>query len=159
MGIVLKNYYNFSIIKGKKKKKQKTKNKKQKEIVKVKPKHTQGPLNPFETRAHRNTEPPSELRKERNQTKQKKKKMAVPGRRNGMIEDDDDIEENGLFEEDGLVELDDETPPHLRDLAAATQLGDLEALRLALGPLITPLSISIILLLLPRLFYFVNLNS
>ena len=69
--------------------------------------------------------------------------MAVPGRRNGMIEDDEDIEENGLFEEEGLVELDDETPPHLRDLAAATQLGDLEALRLALGPLITPLSLSL----------------
>ncbi|KAF3959547.1 hypothetical protein ACB098_09G037400 [Castanea mollissima] len=61
--------------------------------------------------------------------------MAVPGRRNGMIEYDDDVEENGLFEEEDLVELDDETPPHLRDLAAATELGDLEALRLALDNL------------------------
>lgn len=69
--------------------------------------------------------------------------MAVPGRRNGMIEYDDDIEENGLFEEEDLVELDDETPPHLRDLAAATELGDLEALRLALGPLLIPLSLSL----------------
>lgn len=62
--------------------------------------------------------------------------MAVPGRRNGMIDEDDDVEDNGLFEEDGLVELDDDTPPHLRDLAAATQLGDLDALRLALGILL-----------------------
>ncbi|GMY14838.1 poly [ADP-ribose] polymerase tankyrase [Fagus crenata] len=61
--------------------------------------------------------------------------MAVPGRRNGMIDEDDDVEDNGLFEEDGLVELDDDTPPHLRDLAAATQLGDLDALRLALDNL------------------------
>lgn len=63
--------------------------------------------------------------------------MAVPGRRNGWIDDDDEDynggEAVGLFEEDGLVELEPDTPPHLRDLAAAAQLGDVENLRRALG--------------------------
>ncbi|MBA0824152.1 hypothetical protein Goarm_020834 [Gossypium armourianum] len=58
--------------------------------------------------------------------------MAVPGRRNGLLEDDED-DENPLFEENGLdMDLEADTPPHLRDLAAAAQLGDLNALRLAL---------------------------
>lgn len=60
--------------------------------------------------------------------------MAVPGRRNGMI-DDDENEDNALFEEEGLIEFDSDTPPHLRDLAAASQLGNLDALRLALDNL------------------------
>lgn len=63
--------------------------------------------------------------------------MAVPGRRNGLNDDDDDDnfeDDNALFEEDGLVELvESDTPPHLRDLAAASQSSDLDALRLALG--------------------------
>lgn len=60
--------------------------------------------------------------------------MAVPGRRNGMIESDD--EENGLFEE-GVVlpDLDSDTPPHLRDLAAAVDTGDVQTLRHALDNL------------------------
>lgn len=58
--------------------------------------------------------------------------MAVPGRLNGMIEEEDN-EDNALFEEEGLIELDSDTPPHLRDLAAASQIGDVDALRLALG--------------------------
>lgn len=49
--------------------------------------------------------------------------------------DDDENEDNALFEEEGLIELDSDTPPHLRDLAAASQLGDVEALRLALDNL------------------------
>lgn len=58
--------------------------------------------------------------------------MAVPGRRNGLLEDDED-DENPLFEENVLdMDLEADTPPHLRDLAAAAQLGDLNALRLAL---------------------------
>ncbi|XP_021753644.1 tankyrase-2-like [Chenopodium quinoa] len=63
--------------------------------------------------------------------------MAVPGRRNGMLEDEDNDVEEGLFEEDALV-VDaqfDDIPPHLRDLAAASQSGDLPALRLALDNL------------------------
>ncbi|OMO73702.1 hypothetical protein COLO4_26911 [Corchorus olitorius] len=59
--------------------------------------------------------------------------MAVPGRRNGLEEDEHD-DDNALFEENGLeMDLEDDTPPHLRDLAAAAQLGDLDALRVALG--------------------------
>ncbi|KAL5546063.1 hypothetical protein UlMin_005750 [Ulmus minor] len=61
--------------------------------------------------------------------------MAVPGRRNGLLDDDDNEDENALFEEPGVVELDPDTPPHLRDLAAASQLGDVEALRNALDNL------------------------
>lgn len=65
--------------------------------------------------------------------------MAVPGRRNGWVDDDDEDynggEAVGLFEEDGLVELEPDTPPHLRDLAAAAQLGDVENLRRALDAL------------------------
>ncbi|XLR55363.1 hypothetical protein S83_006035 [Arachis hypogaea] len=58
--------------------------------------------------------------------------MAVPGRRNGINEDDED---NNLFEEEGLIEHESDTPPHLRDLSAAAQLGDLSALRIALDNL------------------------
>ncbi|XVE76101.1 hypothetical protein DITRI_Ditri12bG0146200 [Diplodiscus trichospermus] len=62
--------------------------------------------------------------------------MAVPGRRNGLIEEDEHDDENSLFEENGLeMDLEADTPPHLRDLAAAAQLGDVNALRLALDNL------------------------
>ncbi|EOY07974.1 Ankyrin repeat family protein isoform 3, partial [Theobroma cacao] len=62
--------------------------------------------------------------------------MAVPGRRNGLMEEDEHDDENALFEENGLeMDLEADTPPHLRDLAAAAQLGDLDALRLALDNL------------------------
>ncbi|KAJ4970885.1 hypothetical protein NE237_003984 [Protea cynaroides] len=60
--------------------------------------------------------------------------MAVPGRHNGIMEDDEN-EEEGLFEEEGLVELDSDTPPHLRPLAEAAQVGDVNALRHALDNL------------------------
>ncbi|KAK7267796.1 hypothetical protein RIF29_20475 [Crotalaria pallida] len=57
--------------------------------------------------------------------------MAVPGRPN-----DEDEEDNALFEEEGIVDfVDSDTPPHLRDLSAASQLGDAQALRLALDNL------------------------
>lgn len=60
--------------------------------------------------------------------------MAVP--RNGMMEEDDSEEDNALFEEDGFnIDLESETPPHLRNLAAAAQLGDVDSLRLALDNL------------------------
>lgn len=62
--------------------------------------------------------------------------MAVPGRRNGLMDDGDDNEDdNALFGEDNLVNLDSDTPPHLHALASASQLGDVHALRLALGNL------------------------
>ncbi|CAK9179084.1 unnamed protein product, partial [Ilex paraguariensis] len=59
--------------------------------------------------------------------------MAVPGRRNGLMGDDD--EEDALFEEVEerlLLDPESDTPPHLRDLASAAALGDVDALRLAL---------------------------
>lgn len=59
--------------------------------------------------------------------------MAVPGRRNGIVDEDDYEEDNALFEEDGVIEFDSDTPPHLRALATAAQLGDVDALRTALG--------------------------
>lgn len=71
--------------------------------------------------------------------------MAVPGRRNGLNEDGDE-ESNGLFEEEGLVDFQEDTltPPHLRDLSRAAQFGDLPSLRLALGRyLILTLSLSL----------------
>ncbi|KAJ7976888.1 ankyrin repeat domain-containing protein 1 [Quillaja saponaria] len=59
--------------------------------------------------------------------------MAVPGRRNGLPNDEDDI---ALFEEAGMMENEESsTPPHLRDLAAAAQLGDVDALRRAIDNL------------------------
>ncbi|XP_072954404.1 uncharacterized protein [Typha angustifolia] len=51
--------------------------------------------------------------------------MAVPGGRNGLMEEDDGLEEE-LFDDDG------EAPPHLRPLADAAHLGDVDALRAAL---------------------------
>lgn len=62
--------------------------------------------------------------------------MAVPGRCNGQYEDEEDDESQNyaLFEENGLVEVvDADAPPHLRELSAAVQLGDVDALRIALG--------------------------
>ncbi|OIW01594.1 hypothetical protein TanjilG_08775 [Lupinus angustifolius] len=60
--------------------------------------------------------------------------MAVIGRRNGLNEEEE--EDNALFEENGIIDLvDSDTPPHLRDLSAAAQLGDVVALRLALDNL------------------------
>lgn len=68
--------------------------------------------------------------------------MAVPGRRNGLIDDEDD-EEIALFEEDGVFpQPDSDVPPHLRHLAAAAEQGDADALRQALG---TSLSLSLAL--------------
>ncbi|KAK3445460.1 hypothetical protein EUGRSUZ_A01621 [Eucalyptus grandis] len=63
--------------------------------------------------------------------------MAVPGRRNGLLEDDEneDDQNYALFEQDGLLDPDSYTPPHLRDLSAAVQDGDVDALRLALDNL------------------------
>ncbi|KAF4370957.1 hypothetical protein F8388_002850 [Cannabis sativa] len=60
--------------------------------------------------------------------------MAVPGRRNGLEEEDDFEDDNALFDED-LGELDLDTPPHLRALASAAQLGNVDAFRLALDNL------------------------
>lgn len=52
-----------------------------------------------------------------------------------MEEDDDHEDENAVFEDEGLnVEIESDTPPHLRELAAAAvQLGDVDALRRAIG--------------------------
>ncbi|XP_056159613.1 uncharacterized protein LOC115675350 isoform X2 [Syzygium oleosum] len=63
--------------------------------------------------------------------------MAVPGRRNGLMEDDEneDDQNDALFEQEGLLEPDSYTPPHLRDLSIAVQDGDVDALRLALDNL------------------------
>lgn len=67
--------------------------------------------------------------------------MAV-GRRNGMIGDDE--EEEGLLFEEEFVDLgtvsDSDTPPHLRELLAASDSGDLGALRIALGLFLTVVS-------------------
>ncbi|KAF9595501.1 hypothetical protein IFM89_000589 [Coptis chinensis] len=57
--------------------------------------------------------------------------MAVPSRRNGMI----DGEEEGLFEEEVLENFDTETPPHLHPLAEATHSSNLTALTNALDNL------------------------
>ncbi|PWA40916.1 Ankyrin repeat-containing protein [Artemisia annua] len=62
--------------------------------------------------------------------------MAVPGRRNGMIDGDED-EDGILFVEEGALPESDfeDTPLHLRDLAAAAMHGDVDALRQALDNL------------------------
>ncbi|KAK1400196.1 putative NAD(+) ADP-ribosyltransferase [Heracleum sosnowskyi] len=61
--------------------------------------------------------------------------MAVPGRRNGLIDEDDD-DEIALFEEDGVLpQPDSDVPPHLRHLAAAAEQGDADALRQTLDTL------------------------
>lgn len=58
--------------------------------------------------------------------------MAVPGRRNGMVDDDD--EEVALFDEGGVFpHPDSNIPPHLQDLAAAAEQGHVDALRQAIG--------------------------
>uniref|UniRef100_A0A7N0UB21 Uncharacterized protein n=1 Tax=Kalanchoe fedtschenkoi TaxID=63787 RepID=A0A7N0UB21_KALFE len=60
--------------------------------------------------------------------------MAVPGRRNGMEEEEGD--DFDLMDDEGLIGVgESEIPPHLRDLAAAAQLGDVNALRQALDNL------------------------
>ncbi|KAL7596715.1 hypothetical protein Lser_V15G28358 [Lactuca serriola] len=62
--------------------------------------------------------------------------MAVPGRRNGMMDDDDEEDGILILEEDALPESDlEDTPPHLRDLAAAAKHGNVDALRQALDNL------------------------
>jgi hypothetical protein len=50
-----------------------------------------------------------------------------------LLEEEENEEDNALFEGDGLVDQDSDIPPHLLDLARAAQLGDLDALRNALG--------------------------
>ncbi|GLT92303.1 hypothetical protein SLE2022_101440 [Rubroshorea leprosula] len=53
-----------------------------------------------------------------------------------MEEDDDHEDENSLFEGEGLnVEIESDTPPHLRELAVGAQLGDVDALRRAIDNL------------------------
>lgn len=52
-----------------------------------------------------------------------------------MNDDEEELDDNALFEEQGAVEDDADTPPHLRDLSAAAQLGDVHALRIALDNL------------------------
>lgn len=52
-----------------------------------------------------------------------------------MNDDEEELDDNALFEEQGAVEDDADTPPHLRDLSAAAQIGDAHALRLALDNL------------------------
>ncbi|XP_057982000.1 uncharacterized protein LOC131167277 [Malania oleifera] len=61
--------------------------------------------------------------------------MAVPGRGNGLMDEDDVAENNAFFEEEGLIEAESDAPPHLRALADAAQLGNVDAFRLALDSL------------------------
>ncbi|CAM8878845.1 unnamed protein product [Rhodiola kirilowii] len=62
--------------------------------------------------------------------------MAVPGRRNGMEEEEEEDDDFDLLEDEGLIGVEEsDIPPHLRDLAAAAQLGDVNALRQALDNL------------------------
>ncbi|XP_010918912.1 uncharacterized protein [Elaeis guineensis] len=59
--------------------------------------------------------------------------MAVPGRRNGLMDDEED--EEGLFDEvegEAWADLQRDVPPHLRALVDAAQRGNVDALRLAL---------------------------
>ncbi|KAJ6794572.1 ankyrin repeat and SOCS box protein 13-like [Iris pallida] len=56
--------------------------------------------------------------------------MAVPGRGNGLMEEDEI--EDGFLEVEGEVEEESDIPPHLRPLAEAAQRGDADALRIAL---------------------------
>lgn len=55
------------------------------------------------------------------------------------MDDEENEDDNALFGEDNLVDIDSDTPPHLRALAGASQLGDAHALRLALGKLFSSL--------------------
>jgi hypothetical protein len=57
--------------------------------------------------------------------------MAVPGGRNGLRDDEDDIAEHA--EAFAGASDDEDVPPHLRALANAAQTGDVDALRAALG--------------------------
>ncbi|RWV79127.1 hypothetical protein BHE74_00044165 [Ensete ventricosum] len=60
--------------------------------------------------------------------------MAVPGRRNGVMGEEDD-EDDVLFDDgDALADLDLESdvPPHLRALVEAAESGNVDALRSAL---------------------------
>jgi hypothetical protein len=50
-----------------------------------------------------------------------------------LMEEEENEEDNALFEGDGLGDQDSDIPPHLLYLARAAQLGDLDALRNALG--------------------------
>jgi len=56
--------------------------------------------------------------------------MAVPGGRNGLRDDEDDIAEHA--EVFAGASDDEDVPPHLRALANAAQTGDVDALRAAL---------------------------
>ncbi|PUZ42865.1 hypothetical protein GQ55_9G616100 [Panicum hallii var. hallii] len=56
--------------------------------------------------------------------------MAVPGGRNGLRDDEDDIAEHA--EAFAGASDDEDVPPHLRALANAAQTGDVDALRAAL---------------------------
>ncbi|XP_065854916.1 uncharacterized protein [Euphorbia lathyris] len=55
--------------------------------------------------------------------------MAV--HRDGLIDEEENVEDNALFEEP-MIDLDPDTPPHLRELGAACQVGNVEALRIAI---------------------------
>lgn len=63
--------------------------------------------------------------------------------------EEDEEEQDALFQEEEVdddegLELDSDTPPHLRDLASAAEIGDLDALRQALGAIIYTLSSSVL---------------
>ncbi|XP_047330861.1 BRCA1-associated RING domain protein 1 [Impatiens glandulifera] len=62
--------------------------------------------------------------------------MAVPERRNGLL-DNGDEEDAILMEEGDALRLENEVviPPHLHEFAAATKLGDVFSLRIALDHL------------------------
>lgn len=68
--------------------------------------------------------------------------MAVPGRRNGVMGDDEDDDEILLDDGNALAELDLEpdVPPHLRALLEAAETGNVDALRRALGTIQGPVS-------------------
>lgn len=79
--------------------------------------------------------------------------MAVD--RDGLIEEEHE-EDNALFEEEGLVDLEFETPPHLRELSRAAQIGNVDILRQALGlyPLLLHLLALLFLFLIKPLVLF-----
>ncbi|KAI4300349.1 hypothetical protein L6164_033737 [Bauhinia variegata] len=82
--------------------------------------------------------------------------MAVPVRRNGLYDDDDDDGNdvgnlNALFEEEVLEELEPEepdVPPYIRDLDDAAELDDIDAFRRALDNF--PVNVTGVQLLLRR---------
>jgi hypothetical protein len=69
-------------------------------------------------------------RRPRSNPKQSSTEMAVPGGRNGLRDDEDDIAEHA--EAFAGASDDEDVPPHLRALANAAQTGDVDALRAAL---------------------------